>query len=283
METIEDIVRGIMERHELSMTSNPNSQDTNTTETASQTPEPSPYRCDKCHDMGLWEPEYGKGWVVCDCQKLRKAEARIKNSGLEGEIREKTFKNFSIEHDWQKTMKDRAIAYGKAYMKARNAGGKQPWFFIAGQPGCGKTHICTALCGAMLKKEIPVYYMQWVTESRRLRALANDPNFDSMLWQYTDIDILYIDDLFKQQGHQEIRVTDAEAKVLFEILNTRYIQNKATIISTEWYLETELMAVDDGTFSRVYERAKGYTVSIERGSDKNFRIQNLANEEDAAE
>jgi hypothetical protein len=43
------------------------------------------------------------------------------------------------------------------------------------------------------------------------------------------------------------------------------------------------MALDDGTFSRVYERAKGYTVSIERGSDKNFRIQNLAKEEDVTE
>ena len=210
--------------------------------------------------------------VPCECQKVKEAERRIEKSGLSSEIEEKTFKTFVAEDEWQRHMKDTAIAYGKAYFSARESGGKLPWFFIAGQPGCGKTHICTALCGVMLKREVPVYYMQWVTESRRLRALANDPAFDAMLWQYTDIDILYIDDLFKQQGHQDIRTTDAEVKVLFEILNTRYIQNKATIISTEWYLENELMAVDDGTFSRVYERAKGFTVSIDRGQGHNYRI-----------
>ena len=246
--------------------------------TSSQTSseEEPKYKCQKCRDTGLYQRIRDDGeseMVFCECKKVREAEKRIEKSGLATEIREKTFKNFKAETEWQEAMKNKALAYGKAYMKAKNAGGKLPWFFIAGQPGSGKTHLCTALCGAMLRKGIPVYYMQWVTESRRLRALANDPDFDAMLWQYTDIDILYIDDLFKQQGHREIRVSDAEAKVLFEILNTRYIQNKATIISTEWYLESELMPLDDGTFSRVYERSKKYTVSIERGGDKNYRIR----------
>ena len=221
----------------------------------------------------MWEPEYGKGWVECECQKIRKAELRIRNSGLENEIKEKTFKNFHAETEWQQQMKDTAIAYGKAFFEVRDAKGKMPWFFVSGNPGSGKTHLCTALCGAMLNRGVAVTYMQWVTESRRLRGMANDPDaFDEALEPFIDVEVLYIDDLFKQQGHKEIRATDAEAKVLFEILNNRYIQNKATIISTEWYLETELMEIDDGTFSRVYERTKGFTVSIERGMDKNYRI-----------
>ena len=172
-------------------------------------------------------------------------------------------------------MKDKAIAYGKAYFKAKESGGKLPWFFIAGNPGSGKTHVCTALCGAMLKKNVAVSYMQWVTESRRLRAAVNEPDFDLMIEPFTDAEVLYIDDLFKQRGKQQIEVSNAEAKVLFEILNTRYFQNKATIISTEWYLETELMGVDDGTFSRAYERAKGFIVSIERGEKMNYRINGM--------
>ena len=130
----------------------------------------------------------------------------------------------------------------------------------------------------MLKKGVAVTYMQWVTESRKLRAVVNEPDFDVIIEPFTDVEVLYIDDLFKQRGRQEIDVSNAEAKVLFEILNNRYIQNKATIISTEWYLETDLMGVDDGTFSRVYERAKGFTVSIERGMDKNYRINGGKND-----
>lgn len=231
------------------------------------------YRCEKCRDMGLWEPEYGKGWVPCECQKIREAERRIERSGLAGEIQEKTFKNFKTDADWQRMMKEKAIDYGKAYFEAKEAGGKYPWFFIAGNPGCGKTHLCTAICGAMLARNVPVIYMQWVTESRKLRGYVNDPEaYDTVIAPYIDVEVLYIDDLFKQRGHKEINVTDAEGKVLFEILNNRYIQNKSTIISTEWYLETELMGVDDGTFSRVYERCKGFTVSIERDKSKNYRI-----------
>ncbi len=223
--------------------------------------------------MGLWEPEPGAGWVPCECQRVKEANWRIKRSGLEREIQSKTFKNFSAKSEWQERMKNTAIAYGKAYFDAKAAGEKLPWFFIAGQPGSGKTHLCTALCGALLNRGVPVIYMQWVTESRKLRGYANDPEtFDGLAEPFVDVDVLYIDDLFKQQGHREISVSDAEAKVLFEILNQRYIQNKATIISTEWYLEDELMPVDDGTFSRVYERAKGFTISIERGTNMNYRI-----------
>ena len=235
-----------------------------------------------CEDTGWVRCEIAEGYTgvrECECQKARKSEKRIRESGLADEIKSKTFSSFKAETDWQRGMKERAVAYGKAYFKAKETGKKLPWLFIAGNPGTGKTHLCTALCGAMLKKNVPVCYMQWVTESRRLRAIANEPDFDAQISPYIDVDVLYIDDLFKQPGHQEIRVTDAEGKVLFEILNNRYIQNKATIISTEWYLETELMSLDDGTFSRVYERAKGFTVSIERGKDKNVRIVGIGGNE----
>lgn len=226
--------------------------------------------------MGMWEPEWGKGWVVCDCQKVRAAERRIKQSGLEKEIAEKTFKNFSTETDWQKKLKETAIAYGEAYFEAKKNGDKIPWFFVSGEPGSGKTHICTALCGAFLKREVSVVYMQWVTDSRRLRSLVNDAEaFDAEVQPFIDADVLYIDDLFKQPSHSELRVTDAEGRVIFEILNRRMMENKATIVSTEWYLEDELMAFDAGTFSRAYMLAKNFTVSIERGMDKNYRLKGM--------
>ena len=275
---MEELIQKKMEEIQARAQSTPSSQDspgtsTMQTETTSPNPDFPVYKCPKCKDMGLYEPEWGKGWVQCECQKIRIAERRIKNSGLEKEIAEKTFKNFRAETDWQRQLKETAIAYGEAYFEAKKTGGKMPWFFVSGEPGSGKTHICTALCGAFLKREVSVIYMQWVTDSRRLRALVNDADeFDAEIQPYIDVDVLYIDDLFKQPSHSELRATDAEGKVIFEILNRRMMQNKATIISTEWYLEDELMAFDSGTFSRAYMLAKGFTVSIERGMDKNYRL-----------
>lgn len=223
--------------------------------------------------MGMYEPEYRKGWVPCECQKIRAAEQRIKKSGLAEEIKEKTFKNFQTDTEWQRNLKDTAIAYGEAYFEAKKNGSKMPWFFVSGEPGSGKTHICTALCGAFLKREVSVVYMQWITDSRRLRALVNDAEaFDEEIQPFLDTDVLYIDDLFKQPSHSELRATDAEGKVIFELLNRRMMLNKSTIISTEWYLEDELMAFDAGTFSRAYMLSKGFTVNIERGMDKNYRL-----------
>lgn len=232
------------------------------------------YNCPKCEDTGwihYWQDGYSFS-KACSCQRTKRAESLLKNSGLDSTVNTQTFTNFATEEDWQKGMKDIAISYGKAYFEALDAGETLPWFFLSGQPGCGKTHICTAICGVMMKKDIPVYYMQWITESRRLRALANDPAFDAMLWQYTDVDILYIDDLFKQPNNRDIDASTAEGKVLFEILNTRYLQNKATIISTEWDLLTDLIPVDDGVFTRVYERSKPFIYNVKRGEDRNFRL-----------
>lgn len=229
-----------------------------------------------CRDTGWIECEIANGYTgvkECECQKVRQAERRIKDSGLSSEIQEKTFKNFRTDFDWQRAMKERAIAYGRAYFEAKGAGTKYPWFFIAGNPGSGKSHLCTAICGAFLARNVPVAYMQWVTESRKLRGHVNDPEtFDELAYQFLNVDVLYIDDLFKQPSHKGLNVTDAEGKVLFEILNLRLIQNKATIISTEWYLESELMAFDDGTFSRVYQRSKDFTIAIERDMSRNYRI-----------
>lgn len=275
MKLIEDIISQIKENHERSITSN---------QSLSMSEEAPRYKCEKCHDTGWVEctegvPEGYTAMRECDCVKVRASENRIKNSGLSGEIQAKTFKNFITDYPWQKEMYDKAVEYGKAYFRAKDEGGKLPWFYIAGNPGCGKTHICTAICGVMLKKNIPVTYMQWVTESRRLRAIVNEPDFDAMIDNYISADILYIDDLFKQPGHQQLNVTDAEGRVLFEIINNRYIQNKATIISTEWYLESELMQKDDGTASRIYERAKNFRVSIPRTEEVNQRLITASEEE----
>lgn len=229
--------------------------------------------------MGLWEPVPGKGWKPCECQKIRAAEKRLERSGLSQEIKEKTFKNFKTDYPWQQGMKDAAIAYGKAFFEAKEAGAKLPWFYVAGMSGCGKTHLCTAICGAMLKREVPVVYMPWVTESRRLRGFINEPDtFDEMASAFIDTEVLYIDDLFKQSSSQELNPSNAEVRVLYEIANARCIQNKPTIISSEWYLEDELMQIDVATFSRIYERSKGHTVNIGREMDKNYRI-NGAKEE----
>ena len=60
-------------------------------------------------------------------------------------------------------------------------------------------------------------------------------------------------------------------RVAFELLNARYNRGLPTLISSEW-LSAELLAVDEATFSRALERAKGFTLDIARQEGRNFRI-----------
>ena len=164
MQDLEEIVRQIMELHDQSTISGLTSPESQTT----KIPE---YRCPLCQDTGWIQCEIAEGYTgvrPCECVKAREAEKRILRSGLADEIKSKTFRNFKTETDWQKSMKEKAIAYGKAYFEAKEKGGKLPWFFLAGNAGSGKTHLCTALCGALLNRNIAVSYMQWVTESMLL-------------------------------------------------------------------------------------------------------------------
>lgn len=207
-------------------------------------------------------------WVkACSCSAVDNAKRRIVQSGLSELLVSYTFDSFRTHEPYQKEIVRMAAAYVAAVTSPSQA--NKPWFYIGGQPGCGKTHICTAVCGKLLDSGFDVVYMVWTTEARRLKSLVNDPSFDSAILPYIGATILYIDDLFKQGPG--VKPSDADIRIAFEILNARTNQNKATIISSERMIN-ELIELDEGTISRVIQRAKGYTLSIARDQKKNFRL-----------
>lgn len=233
------------------------------------------YKCELCKDTGWIQVEIAPGYTgvkECSCVKARKAEAAIRRSGLADVMNEQTFDAFVTETPMQKKIKEKAIAYRDAILQSTESG-KRPWFYIGGNPGSGKTHICTAICGDLLQSNIEVVYMQWLREARRLKTFINDPDFDESVYKYTDCSVLYIDDLFKQSYGSRPDITEADIKLAFTILNDRYLQNKATIISSEWSLIKQLIPTDEGVFSRVYERCKEYTLNIPRNPENNYRMK----------
>lgn len=242
------------------------------------------YKCPKCQDKEMYyvsKPDYS-GMVWCECHKVREAERMMSKSGLSREIQEKRFDNFDDTDPWQKEIKTAAIEYGKACMKAKSEGRPLPWFFISGQPGCGKTHLCTALCGAFLKKGIPVQYMQWVREARRMKSIVMERDYESEFQKFVDCEMLYIDDLLKQSSKANgLNPNEADGRLLFEILNQRLLEKKPTIISSEWRLMDDLMVYDDGIFSRVWEMADSgrFAIGVARGEDRNYRLKGKTKDE----
>lgn len=223
----------------------------------------------------------GEGWILhddadyrsvekCRCLIAKESTRRIRNSGLAHVLDNWTMDKFTTEEEHQKRMKDTAERYIQV-VKA----GEKPWLFVGGAVGSGKSHLCTAVSGELLRDRFNVRYFQWLTDARRMKGFAADPeDYDDLLGRYTRVDVLYIDDLFKAKHNDRdgLNPTDADVRLAFELINSRYIEDKIVIISSEWLLTQDLMSIDEGTFSRVYEKTKGYRLEINRGKSRNYRI-----------
>ena len=232
--------------------------------------------CEKCKNRGYWiEVTQGSNgcvynsMVMCSCNGLRQSFQRMKQSGLENSIREQTFKRFEAKEPWQKTMLEKAQRYVAEGVKDGR------WFYIGGQPGCGKTHICTAISRELLREK-PVRYVIWEQVAKQLKAIVNEADeYAEEVGKLERAEVLYIDDFFKpvkdNTGNLQ-QPTPADLRLAFEILNFRYINRKPTIISSEWRL-SDLFEVDEATASRIYERSGEYGISVDRDSKKNHRMQ----------
>ena len=128
-------------------------------------------------------------------------------------------------------------------------------FFIGGQAGAGKTHICTALVGQLIQKGYGAKYMLWKDESAKLkRVMHESAQYERLLQELKSVPVLYIDDFFKTSVNSEgnkTPPTQGDINLAFEILNYRYNQDRITIISSEMTIK-EIIACDEAVGSRIF-------------------------------
>lgn len=231
------------------------------------------YDCKLCMNRtDFWIPEqtFDGKWShatrFCKCRETRASIKRLKKSGLKDIIKDYTFDKFEATEPWQQALKTAAMEY---------AAQPEGWFFLGGQSGAGKTHLCTAISREFLLEGKRVRYMLWRDDIVRIKNAATDSEqLASLMRQFKNVDVLYIDDLFKTGKSSDgtyQRPTSADINYAFEIINYRYNNpNLLTIISSEW-TESELLDIDEAIGGRIYERAK--TFSIAKDRSRNYRIR----------
>jgi len=187
---------------------------------------------------------------------------RIEKSGLKNMIERYRSDNFRKDEPWQKTIYNTASDY------CNNPNG---WFYIGGQPGCGKTHICTAIANNLMQKGKDTLYMLWREESLKLKAAVCDSvEYNRIINPFKKVPVLYIDDFLKAPG---LTPTGADINIAYEVLNYRYINNLATIISSELSLE-KIYTLDGAIAGRIEEMSKNHLINVENDNDKNQRKYN---------
>lgn len=216
-------------------------------------------------DVGYWST-YVR---YCACTSHRKSLQDKKRSGLNASGKY-TFSNYRDKEQWQKDIKAAAMSF----LEELEAGA---WFFIGGQSGAGKTHICTAIADACIDQGRKAKYMIWGEDFKRVKGLiVSDPaKYQIEMQKLISVPVLLIDDLFKGGKDEKGNFrppSEADIKGAFDIINARYNNpDSITIISSERML-ADICDLDTAIGGRIAERARDYIINLPPNPKLNYRI-----------
>lgn len=233
-------------------------------EKANQQPGNIPgFPCGECLNRGyiVHVDDTGRRYTTeCRCMARRRSEKIMEQSGLSELLTRYTMENWECREPWQRNVLNLAQEW------VANPSG---WFFLAGTPGTGKTHLCAALCGSLMDRGMDCRYMLWRDISVQAKAAVNDEaEYQKIVAPLKRVKVLYIDDLFKTGKGQA--PTTGDINLAFEILNARYNDTRlVTVLSSELTID-RILELDEAVGSRIYERSKGHYIDLT--GRKNWRL-----------
>ncbi len=185
------------------------------------------YECEKCGDSGYVDT------VMCDCMKRALVVASYESSGIAGLMQSQSFENFSLDYykdslAIHSNMK-RAYDLVRGFAESFSADTYTNFLFMGGT-GLGKTHLSTSVAREVIDRHFDVLYvtasgMMGDFEQKRFgnSAIEGDAGDTS---RYYTADLLIIDDLGTEISNQ------FTVSCLYDVINSRIISRKSTIIST---------------------------------------------------
>lgn len=232
------------------------------------------YDCPICKNKG-WIYRVIAGEIVqgmCECTNTRQAIAAARKSGAVELIASCRFDNFKITESYQSKMLDMA----RQYLQDPSP----KWLYYGGQSGCGKTHICTAVFGELIKRGLSARYITWRREIAEVKRYANNPlEYATRMDKYKSVDVLYIDDLFKTINTADrTGIQAGDINVAFELLDYRYSHStKITLISSELTL-SQVLTLDQAIGGRIRQKCGQYVCNVAPAPNKNYRLSEKAAE-----
>ncbi|MCL2052437.1 MAG: ATP-binding protein [Lachnospiraceae bacterium] len=206
------------------------------------------YECPACHDTGYIER--GK----CQCLKQAIIDLLYEQSGIKEMLNQENFSQLDYRYYEGEDLK----RFSKAVDKCRQFCEKSDYqnLFFYGTVGTGKSFLSSCVAKSLLDKGFSVIYY---TATEFFKALSRQI-FDR---DYKDdhihtCDLLIIDDLGTETNSEFLN------SQLFSCLNTRHLNQKSTIISTNLLLEELSKRYTDRIFSRIISN---YELLLLSGAD----------------
>lgn len=214
------------------------------------------FDCWICEDTG-----YVDNAKRCSCLKQEMVSRAYKMSNIEHVLEKENFKNFNInlfsdEPYEGETMTPREnmldiLGISEGFVNNFDENDVENLLFY-GTTGLGKTYLCNCIAKSLLDKNKIVVYQTAFTildilENRRFGK--GDKELGSFQYDLLfDADLLIIDDLGTEVSNT---FTNAE---IFNIVNTRLLKGKKTIISTNLTPKEISDIYTDRVFSRIFDK-----------------------------
>lgn len=226
------------------------------------------YRCKKCSDEG-----YVEG-IMCDCMKKMMKKEVYNELNKMSPLELSSFENFSLDFysdtpqpNSELTPKKRMakiLEFCKKY--ASQFKKNSPSLLMTGSTGLGKTHLSLAIAKEVIEKGFGVIYgsaqnIISKVEKEKFRGYQNSS--DETERHYIDCDLLIIDDLGTEY------LTSFSSAAIYNIVNSRIMMNKPTIISTN----LSMKELEKNYSQRMVSRIIGNNIRLEfLGSDIRQKI-----------
>lgn len=192
-------------------------------------PDPDPHRCDEppaCAECGgfgwvgidvpVTHPDFGR-MLRCACRSDDQTQRRLAVSEL-GMYAEMTFETF-------RCVKGTKIAFSAAQQFAQQPTG---WLLLIGDFGSGKTHLAAAVAREAAIAGHDVLFRPVPDLLDELRAGYDDPtvSFMQRMERLKRVAVLILDD------YGAASETPWTRDKLFQLINSRYVEKRPTIITT---------------------------------------------------
>lgn len=142
--------------------------------------------------------------------------------------------------------------------------------YLYGDKGVGKTHLTACMANFLLSRCVPVLFTNVFEISKAVKSTFNrDSNQTEqiLIQKFSNIDVLFFDDLGTEIFTRNSGETWLQG-LLFDLINKRYNNRKATIFSSNYSLNALIneRGIMEKTVDRISEMTNGAVIKITGGS-----------------
>lgn len=219
------------------------------------------YECDICDDTGF------DGLKMCKCMRHALTMAGIESSGIGALYKTQKFDNFDISFydssaenlSHMSYILNACIDYAEHFSDDNNKS-----LLLMGATGLGKTHLTTSIACVIIDKGYDVIYdsAQNILAAYEARHFERNLSVDTE--KFVNCDLLIMDDLGTEMSNS------FTLRCFYNIINTRLVSGKATIINTN----LKRKEIQERYTDRIASRILG-EYNIHQFLGKDIRMQKL--------